>query len=394
MPEETRRPVILFGGDPITHLIAGEIHWKYEHSVSRSLVLSTLHKTYAIIGIHRLVKRLSTGCIECQKVARAKPAEQLMGNLHNRLGVPQRAFAETGLDFAGPFETIQGRGKNRKQSFVLVLTCLQTRGVHFEPTTDQTTDSVVKALIRFSAVRGRPRILVSDNQTSFKAASREIKNYHQQVYTNKIHIEEAFNRNEEPVDWLFIPPRSPHCGGAWEIMVKAMKRALNAISQGQSMTEESFKTFLCQAMNIINNRPLLKNITQDTPHFITPNDFLVSGADTSLIPASANPQENETRLGIRWRQLETLTNTLWHRFIQEILPELAPRQKWKTQFNDLAVGTVVLVVEPGLPRGVWKTGLVTKVELGRDGFTREAMVKMGKQVYKRHITRLIPLLNE
>ena len=321
-----------------------------------------------------------------------KPMQQVMGSIQDRLGMPQRAFAETGIDFAGPFETVQGRGKNRKQHFVLVLTCLQTRAVHFEPTQDQTTNSVINALTRFSSIRGRPRIIVSDNQTSFKAANKDLRDYYELFKSNSENIEHGFNGLDTPVEWLFIPPRAPHLGGAWEIMVKAMKRALTSIAQGQPMTEDDFHTFLCHGMNLINNRPLLKHYTQDMPYLITPNDFLIGKAELGLVPPTANIPE--TRLGARWRQLETLTNKLWHKFIDEILPELAPRQKWKTRFNDLKTGMIVLVIETGLPRGVWKTGKVEEIYPSRDGFTRTASIRMSGKCYDRSITKLIPLLDE
>ena len=388
LPEETRRPVILLGTDLITKLIAAEIHWQFEHAVSRSLVLATLHKSYYILGITRLVKELASCCVECKRL-RANPAIQQMSNLKH-LNPPHRAFSETGIDFAGPFEIVQGRGKVRRQAFVLVLTCLQTRAVHFEPTRDQTTNSVIMALTRFSSIRGRPVRIVSDNQTSFKGASSELKAFYGYFRENAQSIVEGLNNQfETPIDWVFITPRSPHFGGAWEIMVKAMKRAMNALSKNQSMNEDTFCTYLCIAMNMINNRPLLKHYSQDTPHFLTPNCFLVGLQDTNLVPSVENVVE--TKLGSRWRQLETLANQLWHRFIQEILPELAPRQKWKQLFDNLTIGTVVLVVDPGQPRGLWKTGLVTQVELGRDGLVREATVRIGQKEYSRPLARLIPL---
>ena len=388
LPEETRRPGILLGTDLITKLIAAEVHWQFEHAVSRSLVLATLHKKYYILGITRLVKELASCCIECKRL-RADPAIQQMSNLKN-LNPPHRAFSETGIDFAGPFEIVQGRGKVRRQAFVLVLTCMQTRAVHFEPTRDQTTNSVIMALTRFSAIRGRPVRILSDNQTSFKGASSELKAFYSYFRANSQSIIEGLNSQfETPIEWVFITPRSPHFGGSWEIMVKAMKRAMNALSKGQSMNEDTFCTYLCLAMNMINNRPLLKHYRQDEPHFLTPNCFLVGLQDTNLVPGVENVVE--TRLGSRWRQLETLANHLWHRFIQEILPELAPRVKWKQLFDNLPIGTVVLVVDPGQPRGLWKTGLVTKVELGRDGLVREATIRIGGKEYSRPLARLIPL---
>lgn len=40
LPEEMRKPIILYATDPLTKLIVLEAHFKYEHSVSRSLLLS------------------------------------------------------------------------------------------------------------------------------------------------------------------------------------------------------------------------------------------------------------------------------------------------------------------------------------------------------------------
>ena len=130
-------------------------------------------------------------------------------------------------------------------------------------------------------------------------------------------------------------------------MVKAMKRALTAISQGQPMTDEMFRTFLCRAMDIINECPLLKHYSTETAHILTPNHFIIGRVDTGVVPFVVSTQT--MRLGEKWRQLEAITDNLWHRFIDEILPELAPRQKWKQVFNNLTIGTVVLVVEPVYP---------------------------------------------
>jgi Pao retrotransposon peptidase/Family of unknown function (DUF5641) len=395
VPEETKKPIILAGSNRLTKLIVMEAHWKYEHAVSRSLLLSQIHKLFIVIGITKLVKSISANCLVCQKM-RAQPARQIMAPLHDRIGIPQRAFAETGLDFAGPFEVIQGRAKKRKQYFVLVLTCLQIRAVHFEATENQTTDSVVNALTRFASIRGTPDIFVSDNQTSFKSASKELKDFYQFVADSK---EDILNRLDPEgncsIEWEFIPPRAPHFGGAWEIMVKAMKRALQVISKGQPMIEDDFRTFLCKAMDMVNQRPLTKFVSEETDYIITPNDFLLGRCQIGRVASSLVRPVNDipyTKLGQRWRQLEALSNSLWHRFLTEILPELSPRQKWKQEFNNLEVGTLVLIIEPNLPRNVWQLGVVEEVDLGRDGFARSAKIKTKTGTYNRPITKIVPLL--
>ena len=389
LPDTMKKPIILYATDPLTRLIVLEAHFKYEHAVSRSLLLSVLHKSFIVIGITKLIKSISAKCFVCQK-RKAQPVPPQMARLQNRIGIPNRAFAETGLDFAGPFETIQGRGKRRKIHFVLVLTCMQTRAVHFEATADQKTSSVINALSRFASCRGRPKVLVSDNQTSFKSASKELRDFYQSYLDNWKTIEHGLNVQEEPIEWIFIPPRAPHFGGAWEIMVKAMKRALSVISRGQPMTEDDFRTFLAKAMDMINSRPLLKHYSQESEHVLTPNDFLLGRCQVGIVPASADPPL--TRLGERWRQLESMSNRLWLRFIAEILPEISPRQKWKKEFNNLEVGTLVLIIDPNLPRNVWRIGVVVAVDISRDGFARSATVRTNNKLYERPIIRLIPLM--
>jgi hypothetical protein len=172
-------------------------------------------------------------------------------------------------------------------------------------------------------------------------------------------------------------------------MVKAMKRALSVISKEQPMTEDCFRTFLAKAMDMINQRPLLKHYSQETEQILTPNDFLLGRCSVGVVPPAVNPPL--TKLGDRWRQLEALSNGLWHRFLTEILTELSPRQKWKKEFNNLEPGVLVLVIDPALPRSVWKMGLVEEVELSRDGYARSAKIKIGNNIFSRPITRLIPL---
>ncbi len=143
-------------------------------------------------------------------------------------GLRQRAFAVIVVDFAGPF-CLQGDGRGLRAPIrsVLVITCLQTRAVHFEVCGDQTTYTVVMALIRFASLRGDPDIIYSDNQTSFLGSRKEVED----VYRGK--------RGRGPL-WKTIVPRAPHQGGTWERMVQAMKQALKAIGGSSLLKEEEF----------------------------------------------------------------------------------------------------------------------------------------------------------
>ena len=82
---------------------------------------------------------------------------------------------------------------------------------------------------------------------------------------------------------------------------------------------------------------------------------------------------------------------MWRRWLKECVPALNSRPKWTSEFRDLKVGDVVIVVQPDTPRGRWPLGRIVGVYPGRDGHTRVAKVACGVKTLVRPITKLIPL---
>jgi len=305
--------------------------------------------------------------------------------------IEQRPFAETGLDFAGPFSVKVGRGKTRKQMFILVLTCMNTRCVHFEICEDQKTSSVLSALSRFANLRGAPTVIKSDNQTSFAAAKKELVDF-----VHQIKLEEVQNKLVETLDknirWEFIPPRAPHFGGSWEIMVKAMKRAVESLTNGQDVSEDQFRTAISKAAALLNSRPLSRKMLEEKEVIITPNSFLIGNFSTDLV--TPEQEIKYTKLGAKFQEVLRLEREIWKRFIQEILPEISPRTKWYKIFPELKVGNVVLVIEEGTPRGQWKLAVVEEVKRSEDQIVRSAKVRMNGKLFDRPVINLFPLFDQ
>ena len=82
---------------------------------------------------------------------------------------------------------------------------------------------------------------------------------------------------------------------------------------------------------------------------------------------------------------------MWRRWLKECIPALNSRPKWTSEFRDLKVGDVVLVIQPDTPRGRWPLGRIAEVYPGRDGHTRVAKVACGVKTVVRRINKLIPL---
>jgi hypothetical protein len=128
---ESSHPIILHRHSDLTRLIACSIHFEFDHTVSFAAMKAVLRKHYAIIGLGTLCTQIRSHCTECKKLRAGIMVQQMAPLPERRVGSQVRAFEHVGLDFAGPFELKVGRARARKKVWVLVLTCMVVRAVHF-----------------------------------------------------------------------------------------------------------------------------------------------------------------------------------------------------------------------------------------------------------------------
>ncbi|GFW18873.1 transposable element Tc1 transposase [Trichonephila clavipes] len=88
-----------------------------------------------------------------------------------------------------------------------------TKAVHIEAVGDLTTDSFIAALRRFSARRGAPRHIYSDNGTNFVGARRKLDEIRKLWLSLPTNEAISYYLSKSSIDWHFIPPSSPHFGG-------------------------------------------------------------------------------------------------------------------------------------------------------------------------------------
>ncbi|CAL9694528.1 unnamed protein product [Knipowitschia caucasica] len=238
---------------------------------------------------------------------------------------------------------------------------------------------------RFVARRGTPFEVISDHGTNFVGGEREIQRAFKELAlplqellaSRKVH----FRRN---------PPHAPHFGGVWEREVRAIKTTLRVILGSQSITEEVLRTVLTEVEEILNSRPLgyLSSSPAD-PEPVTPNLLLMGRLEAALPQAVYT----DTRLlgTKRWWHSQVLADQFWNSFIKHYLPTLQSRQKWKVEQPNLTANTVVMIVDPLLPRASWPVGTVTKILPSSDGRVRVAEVKIKEKSFIRPVNRLVPL---
>ncbi|XP_055590294.1 uncharacterized protein LOC129742422 [Uranotaenia lowii] len=172
--EDRKHPMILCSKHPLSKMIIEHYHPCFFHAGAQLLV-SSVRGRFWITRIRSLV---NTVLNECVQSFRNKPrvTEQLMGDLPAERVSPSNPFENVGVDYCGPF-LVKYPSSRRIQPckmFVAIFVCLATKAVHIELVTDLTSDSFIAAFKRFVGRRGKPRVVMCDNSTTFVGARREL----------------------------------------------------------------------------------------------------------------------------------------------------------------------------------------------------------------------------
>ena len=84
-------------------------------------------------------------------------------------------FANTGVDYFGPFEVRFMRKSMKRYS--CLFTYLTARAVHIEVVPSLEYNACLAAFTRFIVRRGKPNIILSDNGTNFVRAAKDMKEW-------------------------------------------------------------------------------------------------------------------------------------------------------------------------------------------------------------------------
>lgn len=237
----------------------------------------------------------------------------------------------------------------------------------------------------FISRRGQPREIFSDRGTNFIGAEKTLRQELQRIDPNM--IAQKFISPE--LKWNFNPPLSPHMGGVWERLVRAIKTVLYALLPTPA-TDPLLVSCLIAAEDIVNSRPLTYIPTSEMEEAITPNHFLKQSSQ-GLKPIVAM-NDDAKYIRNNYEKKEQFANRCWKRFIVEYLPELTLRSKWYEPKRPLKIGDIVVVVDKDLPRNNYPKGRIIDVRTSKDGQVRSATVQTANGIYDRPVVKLA-LLN-
>ena len=142
-----------------------------------------------------------------------------------------------------------------------------TRAVHLDLIADLSTPTFLRCLKRFTARRGLPSKMISDNGKTFKAAAKVIEAIvsHEDVqqYLSGLGVQ-----------WVFNLPKAPWWGGFFERLIQSTKRCLRKIIGQASFSYDELLTTVIEVEGVLNSRPLSYVSVDDLDEPLTPSHSL------------------------------------------------------------------------------------------------------------------------
>ncbi|XP_065902510.1 uncharacterized protein [Dysidea avara] len=197
--ETTKFPYLLPPRHSLSKLVIVDIHVRLCRS-GTTATLTALRQSYWIPAARQYIKSILHHCTVCHKVSGKPYSTPDPPPLPKLLTQDVHPFTFTGVDFTGALYVQQGR--QEVKVYLCLFTCATTRAVHLELVQDLTAQTFLLAFRKFVARRSLPRIMISDNGSTYSSAAEELHSLMQLPEVK----EELGKRG---VSWRFIPKRAP-----------------------------------------------------------------------------------------------------------------------------------------------------------------------------------------
>ena len=234
-------------------------------------------------------------------------------------------------------------------------------------------ESFLRSFRRFSARRGLPHTLISDNAKTYKSASKE---------SIKIVLSERVQTYfaDHGIHWEFIVEKAPWWGGMWERMIRSVKRCIKKAVGQASLKCDELHTILVEIEGVINARSItyVYDDSEGISYPLTPSQ-LIYGRNVSVAPNDKHFEITSTHQSLtrRARHHRKVLNNFTKQWKQEYLLNLREiANQGNSKKPNIEPGDIVLLKNDQTKRCFWKLGKVVELLLGRDRNVRAAKVKV------------------
>uniref|UniRef100_A0A1I7VB00 DUF5641 domain-containing protein n=1 Tax=Loa loa TaxID=7209 RepID=A0A1I7VB00_LOALO len=188
--------------------------------------------------------------------------------------------------------------------------------------------------------------------------------------------------------WKNIIPKAPWSGGVYERMIGLTKGALERAIGRKLLWEREFISLTVEIEGMLNTRPLTY-LNFDDYRVIRPIDFISPYVSLNILTDEDNIQDDFTlhplntkeKLVNYWSNTLKTSDIFWEIWKNKYLNGLRKRTQReivspkRVEKRTPRRGEIVLLNEPGLPRGMWKLVKIQELNIGKDGEVRSVMVQ-------------------
>ena len=375
-------PIYLPSEGVFTQKLVHNAHYQTLHG-GVGLTMTKVREEYWIPRLRQITKRAIKSCYGCIRYRAMALAAPRVAPLPLDRTVGTRPFEVIGMDFAGPIEyqkTASATGK----AHILLIACSLSRALCLELMPDQSLETFFPTLKKFFAQRGRPRLIYSDNFSTFVASSKWLKKAARMSTVN-----DYLASNQ--ITWKFNMSRAPWWGGQFERMVGLVKQALYKVISNKRLSWSELADVLTDVELTLNNRPLSYVEDGIQMPILTPNIMMFGQPNAEIDDETL--ENNDDDLRKRARYLQECKQTIWARWSTEYVRALRERHNMKNDSKAVAIkpGDVMMLKGEHRNRGSWKVGVVEDLITGKDNVVRGVKLRVGKTVLERAIQHLYPL---
>ena len=245
--------------------------------------------------------------------------------------------------------------------------------MHLELVESLEVESFIRCFRRFTARRGVPATVLSDNAKTFKAALKEIRKL-----LHSPRLTEHFSL--QGVKWKWIVELSPWKGGIWERLIRSTKRCLVKVVGRSLLSYSELSTLLVEIEAVINSRPLtyVFDDSDGISYPLTPSQ-LINGRNLEMWPNERHVEivsnyETLSKRGCFHRKLLTQFSCRWKNdYLLNLLEAYKPRDGNKEPIVE--VGDIVLVRNEQDKQSFWKLAEIIELYKGEDHSIHAAKFK-------------------
>ncbi len=258
-------PIYVPDRHPFTHGIVRQAHLSTLHG-GVSLTMAKTREVYWVPRLRRLVKKVSRACWGCKRFRAQAYKSPPPGNLPSTRTQGSAPFEVIEMDFAGPIY-YQSKPGTESKAYLALYGCSLTRAVYLELLKSLEALECITSLKRFIARRGRPKLIYSDNGSTFKAIGKRLR---------QVQKDERLNDylSNLSIKWQFSLSRAPWWGGQFERLIGLFKNAFHKTVGNRTLRWTELGEVVIDVEVSLNNRPLSYVEDDFQLPLLTPNSML------------------------------------------------------------------------------------------------------------------------